>query len=161
RRAAGRARHPQGRRRAAGRARSHAARRRGGGGASGWAEGARSVRGGARAAARGVRAHLEEPARGRQPLERVGADGAGRYARAAHAAARHVGPPARDGPGLLLGAGPAAVVMPYLLLLLAIAGERLVELRVSARNAAWAFARGGIELGQAHFRVMRILHAAF
>jgi len=53
------------------------------------------------------------------------------------------------------------VVTPYLLLLLAIGAERLVELRISARNAAWAFARGGIELGQTHFRAMKVLHTGF
>jgi methyltransferase len=51
------------------------------------------------------------------------------------------------------------VVTPYLLLLLGIGAERLVELRISRRNAAWAFARGGIEVGQAHFRAMKVLHA--
>jgi methyltransferase len=50
------------------------------------------------------------------------------------------------------------VVTPYLLLLLGIAAERGVELRISRRNAAWAFAQGGIEVGQAHFRVMKGLH---
>jgi methyltransferase len=51
------------------------------------------------------------------------------------------------------------VVTPYLLLLLGIGAERLVELRISRRNAAWAFTRGGIEVGQAHFRAMKVLHA--
>jgi methyltransferase len=53
------------------------------------------------------------------------------------------------------------VVTPYLLLLAAVGAERLVELRISRRNAASAFAEGGIEVGQAHFRVMKLLHLAF
>jgi methyltransferase len=36
--------------------------------------------------------------------------------------------------------------------------ERLAELVVSKRNAAWAFARGGIETGQRHYLVMVLLH---
>jgi methyltransferase len=36
--------------------------------------------------------------------------------------------------------------------------ERLYELRVSKRNAAAAFARGGIEYGQRHFPFMVALH---
>lgn len=40
-------------------------------------------------------------------------------------------------------------------------GERLAELVVSKRNAAWAFERGGVEFGQRHFPVMVALHTAF
>ncbi|MBB5788844.1 isoprenylcysteine carboxylmethyltransferase family protein [Jiangella mangrovi] len=36
--------------------------------------------------------------------------------------------------------------------------ERLAELVVSKRNAAWSFARGGVEYGQGHFPVMVVLH---
>lgn len=36
--------------------------------------------------------------------------------------------------------------------------ERLAELVVSARNARWSFARGGIETGQGHFPPMVALH---
>ena len=36
--------------------------------------------------------------------------------------------------------------------------ERLVELRVSTKNARWAFARGGIEYGLSHFPWMVALH---
>lgn len=36
--------------------------------------------------------------------------------------------------------------------------ERLYELRVSRRNAAAAFARGGVEYGQGHFPFMVALH---
>jgi len=39
--------------------------------------------------------------------------------------------------------------------------ERLVELRLSRRNAAVALSRGGIELGRGHFTLMALLHAAF
>src|SRR4051812_31129764 len=36
--------------------------------------------------------------------------------------------------------------------------ERIVELFVSRRNAAWAFARGGVESGRGHFPAMVMLH---
>lgn len=49
----------------------------------------------------------------------------------------------------------------FLALIALVALERLVELRISARNAAWAFERGGVEVGQRHFRVMTLLHSAF
>lgn len=39
--------------------------------------------------------------------------------------------------------------------------ERLVELVLSKRNAAWAFARGGVETGQRHYRVMVVFHSLF
>ncbi|SEE90226.1 isoprenylcysteine carboxyl methyltransferase family protein [Jiangella alba] len=38
--------------------------------------------------------------------------------------------------------------------------ERLAELVVSKRNAAWSFARGGVEHGQRHFPIMVVLHTA-
>jgi methyltransferase len=47
----------------------------------------------------------------------------------------------------------------YLGLVAAVAIERLAELRISRRNAAQALARGGVEHGRAHYRVMVILHA--
>jgi methyltransferase len=49
----------------------------------------------------------------------------------------------------------------YLLLLALIGLERLLELARSRRNAAWAFGRGGIELGRRHLRFMTGLHALF
>ena len=49
----------------------------------------------------------------------------------------------------------------YLGFLAALAVERAGELLLSRRNAAWAFARGGIETGRRHFRVMAVLHAGF
>jgi methyltransferase len=39
--------------------------------------------------------------------------------------------------------------------------ERLYELRLSQRNAARAFARGALEVGLRHYRVMTVFHAAF
>lgn len=48
----------------------------------------------------------------------------------------------------------------YTALIAAVAIERLVELRISARNAAWSFARGGIERGRGHFPFMAALHTA-
>ncbi|PVU81194.1 hypothetical protein DDP54_17835 [Cellulomonas sp. WB94] len=48
----------------------------------------------------------------------------------------------------------------YLVLLGAVAVERLAELVVSARNARWSFARGGTEHGRGHFPAMVTLHTA-
>lgn len=39
--------------------------------------------------------------------------------------------------------------------------ERLVELGVSKRHAAWSFARGGVEHGRSHFPWMVALHTGF
>ena len=36
--------------------------------------------------------------------------------------------------------------------------ERLAELVVSKRHAAWAFSRGGVERGQGHYPLMVLLH---
>jgi methyltransferase len=47
----------------------------------------------------------------------------------------------------------------YLALLALVACERAFELWLSRRNAARAFARGGVELGREHFGWMRALHA--
>lgn len=49
----------------------------------------------------------------------------------------------------------------YLGLLGLLAVERLVELVLSKRNAARAFARGGVETGRAHYRVMVVFHSLF
>lgn len=46
----------------------------------------------------------------------------------------------------------------YALLILATGVERLLELVISRRNAARAFARGGVEYGFRHFPVMVALH---
>ncbi len=42
-----------------------------------------------------------------------------------------------------------------------LAGERLFELRLSKRNALRQFYRGGVEVGQFHYRIMAALHTAF
>lgn len=45
--------------------------------------------------------------------------------------------------------------------LLALVGlERVAELVVSKRNAAWSMSRGGVELGRRHFPAMVVLHTA-
>ncbi|MGV8876614.1 MAG: isoprenylcysteine carboxyl methyltransferase family protein [Rhodoglobus sp.] len=49
-------------------------------------------------------------------------------------------------------------VIAYLALVLGTGMERLFELRISQRNAAAAFARGGREYGQKHFPWMVALH---
>ncbi len=49
----------------------------------------------------------------------------------------------------------------YTIFLLLTAGERIAELVVSKRNAAWAFERGGVEYGREHFPFMVALHTAF
>jgi methyltransferase len=46
----------------------------------------------------------------------------------------------------------------YVLLIVAVAAERLAELVVSNRNRAWSRARGGVEFGAGHYPVMVILH---
>jgi methyltransferase len=42
-----------------------------------------------------------------------------------------------------------------------VALERLAELVVSRRNAAWSMERGGRETGQGHYVVMVVLHSGF
>ena len=46
----------------------------------------------------------------------------------------------------------------YTVLIAVVALERLAELVVSKRNAAWSFERGGVETGQRHYVVMVVLH---
>lgn len=46
----------------------------------------------------------------------------------------------------------------FLVLILLTGGERIVELVLSKRHAAWAFARGGREYGRAHYPFMVVLH---
>ncbi len=48
----------------------------------------------------------------------------------------------------------------YVMLVLGVGVERLAELVVSARNARWSFARGGVESGRGHFPPMVALHTA-
>ncbi|GAB3874000.1 isoprenylcysteine carboxyl methyltransferase family protein [Terrabacter terrigena] len=45
-------------------------------------------------------------------------------------------------------------------LVLLVGLERLAELVVSQRHAAWAFARGAVERGQSHYPFMVVLHSA-
>jgi len=49
----------------------------------------------------------------------------------------------------------------YTLLIGLTAAERLVEVVVSRRNAAWSLARGGREFGLGHFPAMVALHTGF
>ncbi|WP_144127209.1 isoprenylcysteine carboxyl methyltransferase family protein [Catellatospora sichuanensis] len=51
-------------------------------------------------------------------------------------------------------------MLAYTLLILAVAAERLVELVVSKRHAAWALANGGREYGRGHYPYMVALHTA-
>ncbi|MET9352836.1 isoprenylcysteine carboxylmethyltransferase family protein [Streptomyces sp. NPDC006617] len=48
----------------------------------------------------------------------------------------------------------------YALLVLAVAVERVAELVVARRNAAWTLARAGVEHGRGHYPVMVALHTA-
>lgn len=48
----------------------------------------------------------------------------------------------------------------YYLLVLLVAAERIAELVVTRRNAAWSLARGGVETGRAHYLPMVTLHTA-
>ncbi len=49
----------------------------------------------------------------------------------------------------------------YVALIAAVGLERVVELVISRRNAAWALERGGKEYGAAHFPFMAMLHTGF
>lgn len=46
----------------------------------------------------------------------------------------------------------------FTVFVLATGGERIGELVISRRHAAWAFARGGVESGRGHFPAMVALH---
>jgi methyltransferase len=46
----------------------------------------------------------------------------------------------------------------FTVLIVLVAVERLAELVVSKRNAAWSLAQGGVETGQRHYVVMVVLH---
>lgn len=48
----------------------------------------------------------------------------------------------------------------FTLLVAAVGVERIAELVVSKRNAAWSLARGGVETGRGHYPVMVVLHTA-
>ena len=47
----------------------------------------------------------------------------------------------------------------YTLLVLLVGLERLAELAVARRNAAWSLARGGVEYGRGHYPVIVLLHS--
>jgi methyltransferase len=49
-------------------------------------------------------------------------------------------------------------VIWFTVLIVAVGLERLAELVVSKRNAAWSLARGGVETGRGHYPVMVALH---
>jgi methyltransferase len=49
----------------------------------------------------------------------------------------------------------------FTLLVAVVAAERVVELRIAARNRLAALADGGVEFGNPHYRVMKALHTAF
>lgn len=53
--------------------------------------------------------------------------------------------------------GPTSLVL-FTVLVLLVGVERLAELRVSKRNAAWSMSRGGVETGRRHYTVMVVLH---
>ncbi|MFH9060358.1 isoprenylcysteine carboxyl methyltransferase family protein [Streptomyces coeruleorubidus] len=46
----------------------------------------------------------------------------------------------------------------FTVLVLAVGLERVAELVVSQRNAAWSLARGGVESGRGHYPFMVVLH---
>jgi methyltransferase len=46
----------------------------------------------------------------------------------------------------------------FVLLVFAVAAERVVELVVSQRHVRWAFERGGVEVGRGHYLAMVTLH---
>lgn len=50
------------------------------------------------------------------------------------------------------------MVIAYIVLVGLVAAERVAELVVSQRHAAWAFARGGVEYGRAHYAPMAAIH---
>jgi methyltransferase len=49
----------------------------------------------------------------------------------------------------------------FVVLVALVALERLAELVVARRNAAWSFAHGGRETGRGHYPVMVVLHTGF
>jgi methyltransferase len=53
------------------------------------------------------------------------------------------------------------MVNAYWVFLALLALERIGELVLSTRNAAWALSQGGREVGQGHYRVMTAFHTAF
>ncbi len=80
--------------------------------------------------------------------------------------------PPEGSPGLMMAMGPGSApsssllrvaadpMIWYVLLIAAIAVERVVELIVSKRNWEWSRARGGTEFGAGHYPAMVVLHTA-
>ena len=52
-------------------------------------------------------------------------------------------------------------ILAFTALVALVGVERLAELVVSRRNAAWSLARGGVEHGRGHYPVMVALHSGF
>ena len=52
-------------------------------------------------------------------------------------------------------------LVAFVIVVAVVAVERLAELIVSRRNAAWSFDRGGHETGRGHYPVMVVLHTGF
>src|SRR5690606_31441550 len=52
----------------------------------------------------------------------------------------------------------AVTLVAFTALVLLTGGERIAELVISRRNAAWAFERGGVESGRGHLPAMIALH---
>jgi methyltransferase len=50
------------------------------------------------------------------------------------------------------------MVIPWLGLMALVGLERIAELVVARRNAAWSFAQGAVEHGREHYPVMVVLH---
>ncbi|MDP6934048.1 MAG: isoprenylcysteine carboxylmethyltransferase family protein, partial [Myxococcota bacterium] len=48
----------------------------------------------------------------------------------------------------------------YTALVAGVSLERVIELRLSLRNAAWSLQQGGVEHGQGHYPAMVVLHTA-
>src|SRR5262245_62124343 len=46
----------------------------------------------------------------------------------------------------------------YVVLIAAVAAERLAELVVAQRNRTWSLSQGGVEFGASHYPVMVVLH---
>ena len=128
-------------------------------------EGHRGAAGGAGGAARGRAAHVGVAGPGRQPVVGLGAARPRGHPGPAPAPARQPRRAARDGPGLLLRAGAAegrvvTTLLAFTVLVALVGLERVAELVVSTRNAAWSRERGGVESGLGHFPFMVVLHTA-
>jgi methyltransferase len=54
-----------------------------------------------------------------------------------------------------------STVLLYIIFIVLTGIERLVEVSVSNRNAAWSFEQGGIERGKGHYPFMVVLHTGF